>query len=102
MRMSLILLSIASIAVAIAYAQGNDKDKHGLTTDPSPAIRICTVNSNCAIKAIDIPTIAPRPEDVGSIDGMIKAWYDIVTVPKGTKPDWARDHTLYTPETRFL
>src|SRR5206468_9382371 len=107
MRMSLSAIFVIALALsfALAYADGpkaGAKDKHGLTTEPSAAIRICTVSSNCAVKAIDIPTIAPRPEDVGSIDGMIKAWYDIVTVPKGTKPDWARDHTLYTPETRFL
>jgi hypothetical protein len=107
MRMSLSAFFVIALALsfALAYADGPKdaaKDKHGLSTSPSAAIRICTVNSNCPIKAVDIPTIAPRPEDVGSIDGMIKAWYDIVTVPKGTKPDWARDHTLYTPETRFL
>src|SRR5260221_1167899 len=98
MTFTVLCLSIAFVAFAIASSkQQGAKDKHGLTTDPSPAIRICTVNSSCAIKPISIPTIAPRPEDVASIDGMIKAWYDIVTVPKGTKPDWTRDHTLYTP-----
>ena len=118
MTLTVFVLSLAVVGFAIAYSQqqgakppqpaqkrgasGTPVDKHGLTTEPSAAIRICTVSSNCAIKPINIPTIAPRPEDVASIDGMIKAWYDIVTVPKGTKPDWARDHTLYTPETRFL
>jgi hypothetical protein len=53
-------------------------------------------------KHVDIPVIAPRPEDVASIDGMIKAWYDIVTVPKGKAPDWARDHTLYIRDVRFV
>ncbi len=53
-------------------------------------------------KHVAIPEIAPRPEDVSSIDGMIKAWYDIVTVPKGQMPDWARDHTLYIKDIRFV
>jgi len=108
MRMS--LMAFAAIAVAftfaLAFAQDKAQDKavdnHGLSTEPSSTMRICTVSSNCELKKMDIPTIPPRPEDVGSLDGMIKAWYDIVTVPKGSRPDWARDHTLYTPETRFL
>ncbi len=120
MRMTLIVfvVSLAFVAFAIAFSQKKASsqpaqtqgasaakvDNHGLPTDPSSTMRICTVNTkvNCPLKQIDIATIAPRPEDVGSIDGMIKAWYDIVTVPKGSRPDWARDHSLYTPETRFL
>ena len=53
-------------------------------------------------KHVEIPRIAARPEDVGSIDGMIKAWYDIVSVSKGQMPDWGRDHTLYIEGIRFV
>ena len=53
-------------------------------------------------KHVEIPKIDPRPEDVASIDGMIKAWYDIVTVPKSKMPDWGRDHTLYIEGIRFV
>ena len=107
MRMTLtaFFLSIAIVAFAIAYSSQQKPgkvDNHGLSTEPSSTMRICTATSDCGLKKIDIATVAPRPEDVGSIDGMIKAWYDIVTVPKGSRPDWARDHSLYTPETRFL
>jgi hypothetical protein len=49
-----------------------------------------------------VKTIAPRAEDVASIDGMIKAWYDIVSGPKGQPRDWARDRTLYIPDIRFV
>ena len=28
-----------------------------------------------------VPTIAARPEDVGSIDGIIKAYYEVITGP---------------------
>ena len=101
MTITVLVLSIAVVAFAVAYSQ-QKTDRHGLPTDPSAAIRICTVGSDCGLKKIDIPAVAPRPEDVASIDGMVKAWYDIVTVPKGSRPDWARDHSLYTPETRFL
>jgi len=44
----------------------------------------------------------PLSEDVESLDGIIAAWYDIVSVPAGDTPDWARDSTLYLPEVRFV
>ena len=43
---------------------------------------------------VEIPTVAPRAEDVGSIDGMINAWYDVITGPAGKPRQWARDKTL--------
>lgn len=54
-----------------------------------------------------LPSIAsaqhtPRPEDVQTLDGIIAAWYDIVSVDAGETPDWARDSTLYLPEVRFV
>jgi hypothetical protein len=51
---------------------------------------------------VRVATIAPRPEDVGSVDGMIKAWYAVVNVAPGEAPDWARDRTLYMPGLRFV
>ena len=46
--------------------------------------------------------VAPRAEDVSSIDGMIRAWYEIVSGPAGQPRDWARDRTLYVPDVRFV
>jgi hypothetical protein len=45
---------------------------------------------------------APRAEDVETLDGIIAAWYDIVSVDAGETADWARDSTLYLPEVRFV
>jgi len=53
-------------------------------------------------KHIDVSTIAPRPDDVATIDGMIRAWYEVVSGPAGTPRDWARDRTLYIPGVRFV
>jgi hypothetical protein len=44
----------------------------------------------------------PRPEDVGTIDGMIKAFYEVVTGPAGQPRDWERDRTLYIKDLRFV
>jgi hypothetical protein len=48
------------------------------------------------------PDAAPRPEDVATIDGMIRAFYAVVSGPAGAPRDWARDRTLYIPNVRFV
>ena len=44
---------------------------------------------------------APRPEDVATLDGIIKAYYDVVSGPVGSLPDPARDETLHHPKARI-
>lgn len=44
----------------------------------------------------------PRVEDVSSIDGMIKAYFEVVSGPAGQPRDWGRDATLYIPGIRFV
>jgi hypothetical protein len=51
---------------------------------------------------VDVPTIAPRPDDVATIDGMIKAYYEVVSGPAGKPREWARDRTLYIKDLRFV
>jgi len=59
-------------------------------TAPSPAPKL------------DVKTIPPRPDDVATIDGMVKAYYEVVSGPKGQPRDWARDRTLYIKDIRFV
>ena len=40
--------------------------------------------------------------DVSSLDGIIAAFYDVVSGPTGEARDWARDSTLYLPGVRFV
>ena len=51
---------------------------------------------------VAVPNVAPRAGDVASIDGMIKAWYEVITGPAGQPRQWARDRTLYIPDMRFV
>jgi hypothetical protein len=51
---------------------------------------------------VDVKTIAPRPDDVATIDGMVKAYYEVVSGPAGQPRDWARDRTLYIKDLRFV
>jgi hypothetical protein len=54
------------------------------------------------IKAVKVPTIAADPKDVSTIDGIIKAFYEVITGPKGAPRQWSRDRSLYIPEIRFI
>jgi hypothetical protein len=45
---------------------------------------------------------APDPADVGTIRGMIHAWYDVINGPAGAPRQWRRDSTLYTAGATFV
>src|SRR6516225_10748919 len=51
---------------------------------------------------IDVPTIAPLPTDVASLDGLIAAYYEVISGPAGQPRQWSRDRTLYIPDIRFV
>ena len=47
-------------------------------------------------------SLAARPEDVGTLDGIIKAFYDVISGPAGQPRQWQRDSTLYIPRVQFV
>lgn len=49
-----------------------------------------------------IDSIAPDPKDVGSIDGIIAALYDVISGPAGQARNWDRMRTLFIPEARLI
>jgi hypothetical protein len=51
---------------------------------------------------VDVATIAAKPEDIGTLDGIIKAFYDVVSGPAGQERQWSRDRSLYIPDIRFV
>src|ERR1051326_3623818 len=51
---------------------------------------------------VEVPTAAARAEDVGTIDGIMKAFYDVISGPAGQPRQWSRDRTLYIPDIRFV
>jgi hypothetical protein len=55
-----------------------------------------------SIPHVTIGKTAPRPEDVSTIDGMIKAYYEVVSGPAGQPRQWDRDATLYIRNVRFI
>lgn len=51
---------------------------------------------------VAIPTIEMKPEDVATIDGIIKAFYEVISGAAGQPRQWGRDKTLYSPDVRFV
>jgi hypothetical protein len=51
---------------------------------------------------VEVPTVAPRPDDVGTLDGILKAFYDVISGPAGQPRQWSRDRSLYIPNVRFV
>src|SRR3989442_4706048 len=55
-----------------------------------------------ARKHVAVPTIPPRPEDVASVNGIIKAFYEVISGPAGQPPHWGRGRSPYIPRVRFV
>ena len=51
---------------------------------------------------VDVPTVAPRAADVATVDGIVRAYYDVITGPAGQPRQWSRDRSLYIPALRFV
>lgn len=54
------------------------------------------------LRAVEIPVAAPDPKDVSTIDGIIKAFYETISGPKGQPRQWSRDRPLYVKDVRFI
>lgn len=50
---------------------------------------------------VEDPDVEPRPEDVSTVDGIVRAFYEVISGPPGQARDWARDATLYLPGVTF-
>ena len=51
---------------------------------------------------VNISKLEPRAEDVSSLDGIIKAYFEVVSGPAEKPRQWGRDATLYIPNVRFV
>ncbi|HLM02367.1 MAG TPA: hypothetical protein VK400_15050 [Pyrinomonadaceae bacterium] len=75
----LITLLVFAVGATFAFAQ-----------NPSPK------------KAFEIAVVEPRAEDVGSIDGIVKAFYEVISGGVNVPRQWSRDKTLYIADVRFV
>src|SRR2546425_10341599 len=51
---------------------------------------------------VAVPPAAARPEDVATVDGIVRAYYDVITGPAGPPRQWSRDRSLYIPDLPFV
>lgn len=54
------------------------------------------------LKTVEIQTVEANPQDVSTIDGIVKAFYEVISGAKDQPRQWARDKTLYAPGVRFV
>jgi len=51
---------------------------------------------------VDRPVIPARPEDVTTIEGIVKASYETISGGVGVPRQWGRDRTLFDPNSRSV
>ena len=64
---------------------------------PRPALAVETRPAHVPVSAV-----AALPSDVETIDGIVKAYYEVISGPAGRPRQWARDRTLYIADVRFV
>lgn len=50
---------------------------------------------------VPIPSVEVRAEDVETIDGIVAAFYEVISGPPGQPREWGRDATLYLEPVFF-
>ena len=55
-----------------------------------------------ATRHVSVAPVAALPADVSSLDGIVKAYYEVISAPAGRPREWSRDRTLYVPDVRFV
>jgi hypothetical protein len=60
---------------------------------------MCSVLTHTAATAQMPPA---DPADVGTIEGIVTAFYDVINGPAGKPRQWRRDSTLYMPKATFV
>ena len=55
-----------------------------------------------AARPADAQQPEPDPADVATIDGIVHAFYDVISGPAGMPRQWRRDSTLYMPGAMFV
>ena len=58
---------------------------------------VFAVGVSTDVKAQTNSTVYPIPADVESLDGIIRAFYEVVSTPAGGSPDQKRDASLHAP-----
>lgn len=80
------IVSVASVLLSVGVAACGS----GEGADSSHQV--------AAASTAEVAQPEARPEDVATIDGIITAFYEVVSGPPGESPDQERDRTLHHPD----
>lgn len=62
----------------------------------------CAHSPESATPSVQVETVPANPEDVSTIEGVMRAFYEVVNAAPDEPRQWARDRTLYAPWVRFV
>ena len=96
---SLLLLAFLALAV-FAPVSGAQSSSSAPKTETVNASKIEAARQQPAAQDLSSRVPAPRPDDVNSLDGILKAIYDAISGPAGDR-DWNRFRSLFVPEARL-
>ncbi|MBS1841788.1 MAG: hypothetical protein JSS69_10530 [Acidobacteria bacterium] len=54
------------------------------------------------VRHVTVPKAEARPEDVSTIEGIVKASYETISGGVGVPRQWGRDRTLFAPSVRYI
>ena len=54
------------------------------------------------VRHVPVPKAEPRPEDVSTIEGIVKASYETISGGVGVPRQWGRDRTLFASSVRYI
>jgi hypothetical protein len=80
----------------------NDLLPVAVWTTTAVALLCAAPSTGAAQGAVTVAPLPARPADVATIDGIIQAFYDVISGPAGQPREWARDRTLYIPGVKFV
>ncbi len=85
--------AIASVCVAVSLSIFQSRDSRASAISAPDIV---------PKESVAVPLAAARPEDVSSINGIVKAFYEVICGPPGQPRQWSRDRTLYIPGVQFV
>ena len=94
MKRPLLLLIAVSALPLLVFAQSSTAPKEAAAPKNDAA------RQQAATQDLSARVPAAKPEDVNSLDAILKAIYDVISGPAGER-DWNRFRSLFVPEARL-
>ena len=87
-------LAMVLLLAVTAFAQNTTQ------SDPASSAQGKQPSANALVADLASQVPAPKPEDVKTMDGLLRAIYDVISGPAGDR-DWDRFRSLCVPQARF-